>query len=283
MKSITLLIAVMAIFSYQVQGQQSNELLSKKGYKILPEAGNLSVGFDAVPLVNFALNAINIMENTGQTAQNPGFMSGYDQIIVGKYFVSSNTAYRAKFGIGIDADNSITYFDDPLADPADEDPNQLQNISKQRSTNIFLSGGIEQRHGASRVQGYYGAEGLLTLASSKTAQEYGVKWNEETEDAGLVNDGDERLLSDRAGTLFGLGGRGFIGVEYFFAPKMAISAEYGIGFIFSNSGKSKLVNEVYNSDEGSSSTVEEFGTTSGRSFEMSVDNSNASLNLLIYF
>lgn len=283
MKKISLLFFILYISNQalaQVQNNnQSDELLSKRGYRILPQQNDWSIGFDAVPLIDFALNAVNIMNNTGQTAENPGYLEGFDQVIVGKYFESDEIAYRVRLGVGLEAENSSIFFDDPL-DTTGE-PEELENVIKDRSTDLLLSGGIERRRGKGRLQGIYGAELTLNYSSAKTINEYGLTWNQEAEDAGLVAEGQTRLIRNENGAIFGLGGRGVIGVEYFFAPKMAISAEYGLGLVFSTQGRGEQVFEVY--ENGSTSEDVQTGTSSGRAVEMSVDNANASLNLYLYF
>lgn len=74
--------------------ENSDILLSKKGNVILPQAGDIALGFNAIPLLDYALNFANIMNNTGQTAQHPGYVSGFNQIIVGKYFLEAFRQHR---------------------------------------------------------------------------------------------------------------------------------------------------------------------------------------------
>jgi hypothetical protein len=193
--------------------------------------------------------------------------------------VDDRTAYRLKVGIDLEADNTSTWFEDPL--DTSDDPGELENVFKERSTDIFLSGGIEFRRGESRVQGFYGAEGLVNFTSGRQITDYGLEWTSEAEDAGLVADGQQRLLREVDGKTYGIGGRGFVGVEYFFAPKMSISAEYGLGLVFSRQGRGTDVYEVY--EDGSTSELEVTGTSSGRHFRGAIDNAGASVSLQIYF
>ena len=102
----------------------AQDLVSKKGFKILPEAGDYSLGFNAVPLVDLALNFSKIMANTGQTAQHLGYVNGFNQVIVGKYFMTDKMAIRGKVGINTSRLSNSLYFDDPkdvFANPTDPD------------------------------------------------------------------------------------------------------------------------------------------------------------------
>ena len=87
----------------------AQELTSKKGFTILPEAGDYVLGFNAVPVLNFALNTVNIMNNTGQTAAHPGFVTGMNNVIVGKYYMSEDMAARVRVGITTTKNSTKTF------------------------------------------------------------------------------------------------------------------------------------------------------------------------------
>jgi hypothetical protein len=124
-----------------------------------------------------------------------------------------------------------------------------------------------------------------------------------TYDPSAGND-NERILSQefRGGVGFGL--RAFIGVEYFFARKMSIAAEYGWGYSYSNSSSATTNREVYHNgqtgpvileektDNDISSSTHNFGVDNNPSgtngFNTALNNngltgSSASITLLLHF
>lgn len=267
MKKQVLLFVLCAVFSLGATAQTSS-MSSKNGHEILPQAGDYSLSMDAVPVVNFALNAMNIMSDNGQGAQAPGYVTGFDQVIVGKQFISATEAYRVRVGLGFGSNASTTYYNDANGDE--------QSVSNNASTmNIILAAGKEMRRGHNRLQGYYGYEALLGLSSASTSSE----WSESITDAA---DQSPRTLSTSTGMGFGLGARAFTGVEYFFAPKMSIGAEFGWGVGFSVQGRGSTEVEAINAD-GNAETTETDGAESSGGFGFGVDNANAALMINFHF
>ena len=76
----------------------SQDLTSKKGESMLPEAGDYALGFNAAPFLNYVGNLMNSGANTSPTAD---FMTGYDAAITGKYFKDAQNAYRGSVRIGL--------------------------------------------------------------------------------------------------------------------------------------------------------------------------------------
>jgi len=88
------------------------------------------------------------------------------------------------------------------------------------------------------------------------------------------------------GSTFVLSLRGFIGVEWFVAPKVSIGAEYGWGLHMQSTGEGTRTVEEYkllnNATAESLQTREEkIGGTS--SFAIDTDNNDARLKLLFHF
>jgi hypothetical protein len=221
------------------------QFTSKNGHEVLPEEGDIALGFDAVPVLNFGLNMINIMNNTGQQAQHPGYVSGYSNIIVGKYFLASDMAVRGRLGINTMSQTNTMFYDNPV-DVANgvASPGEISDVMKSSSADWFVGGGVEMRRGHNRLQGYYGGELMLLFGNNKVDNTFGVAFNQTTEDAGVIGGGESRVLNSKDG-YFGLGLRGFAGVEYFFAPKISIGAEFGWGLGLANSGRGEVTTESW--------------------------------------
>ena len=277
MKKTTLLVASLCAFNFGFSQDDVTTLTNKKGQVILPQSGDWALGFDAVPMMNFALNAINIQNNTGQTATNlVNYQTGLNQVIVGKQFIEDKKAYRVKVGINTSSASTTTFGDDPLT-PNVQDPENVK-ISTQKigNNNFTLGGGMEMRRGHNRLQGFYGAEALLSLNSNKTVNKYEIEWNQTAQDSGYVSIGDTRTLTNKSGLSIGLGVRGFIGVEYFVASKISIAAEYGWGLGFGITPRGKMTTETWedpdNDNKGTLKEKETEGTTKMSFIGAGVDN-----------
>lgn len=270
------LLTVITLFTATVGFAQDDEVLrSKKGHAILPEAGDLALGFNAVPLLNFALNAVNIMNNTGHMAQHPGYVNGLNQVISGKYFLSSQKAVRVRVGINSEKTTESNYGNSPMHDPAgDTPPNVLISRDRTASNNVLLGAGLEFRRGYNRLQGYYGGEVITGFASSRTSTSYKYSLEELLDapnPAYRTNDGDTRFLSQRSGTSLTLGLRGFVGVEYFVAPKISIGAEFGWGAGITTDPRGSTKTESWTTSDGTT-TRKVKGNTSSSDRGFGVDN-----------
>lgn len=206
MKKIFLFCASVALV-----GTMNAQLTSKKGENFLPEAGDYAIGADASSMLSYFGNMLNGGSNTG-------FGMGYTNggaAITGKKFMTDKMAYRGMVRVGFGSTSVTT--------PSGTN----EDVVKTSYNNITLGGGIENRRGNTRLQGYYGAMAMISLGGSKTSYEYG---------AGVV-DGD--ITEEKAGSTFGLGVRAFVGAEYFVLPKISIGGEFGWGLGFTSTGASE--------------------------------------------
>jgi hypothetical protein len=258
------------------------QFTSKNGHEVLPEEGDIALGFDAVPVLNFGLNMINIMNNTGQQAQHPGYVSGYSNIIVGKYFLASDMAVRGRLGINTMSMTNTMFYDNPT-DIANgvASPGEVSDAMKTSSADWFIGAGVEMRRGHNRLQGYYGGELMLLFGNNKTNNTYGFEYSQVLEDDGFFfSNPNSRVMNSKSG-YFGLGLRGFAGVEYFFAPKISVGAEFGWGLGMVNSGRGEVTTQswgpatptatansvITETNQGSSSfKMSGFGVDNGMSF-----------------
>jgi hypothetical protein len=254
------------------------QIESTNGWQVLPEAGDIAVGMDAIPVIDFALNAINIMNNTGQTGANPGYVTGYTQTLVGKYFVDAETAYRAKVRIGMGSTSNTTLVTDVTSTATP--PAMVEDVEKIGSSNITLMGGIEKRRGHNRLQGFYGGEAGIMLGGGKSTYEYGNGLS--TTNTAHTNTFGQGagLLEAKNGSTFGFILRGFGGVEYFFAPKISIGAEFGWGLDFSSTGDGETQVEAWNGTGAETTTTT---TAGGSNFSLDVDNASAALTINFHF
>jgi hypothetical protein len=218
----------------------AQDLTSKKGETILPEAGDWAIQLDATPFLNYAGNLFN----AGAVAPTANWVNS--GAIAGKYFVDATTAYRVKLNIGMGSVTSKQLVPD-ASSTATPVP-MVEDVMKVGTTAITLGGGMEMRRGNGRLQGFYGGEVLITMASTKTAYTYGNAFDFTTlpsQTHGVDFSTDVREI--KSGTTIGLGLRGFVGCEYFIAPKMSIGAEYGWGLAVASTGNGSVTSNQVNS------------------------------------
>jgi hypothetical protein len=273
MKKIILTIMLLGAFLYG----SSQDLKSKSGFAVLPEAGDWSIGFDALPVINYFGNVFHSPSGS-MGAYSP---AGYPMTIVGKWVKDDGMAWRGKLRIGFGSNSQDSIFNDPhsTANP----PATYTNSYKNGHTNITLGFGMQKYMGAGRVQGYYGAEAWFGMASTSTTNTLGTTADSLTVAGPFVT-------SSSSGTTIMFGVRGFVGVEFFFAPKMSIGAEYGWGLGLSSTGSGSVTYEQWDFiNHNLRTTTAKTGGSSA--FGIDVDNGgnavnwmgNGSINLSFYF
>lgn len=250
MKKTVLMIAC-ALATTVATAQDMN---SKKGTPILPASGDWSIGIDASSLLDYAGNLMNGSNSAfAFDWQNP-------QVITGKMMKDDNTAYRVGLRLGYGSttqtDQTVDFspFGGGSVDSAEV---------KVSGMNINLAAGLQKYRGQGRLKGFYGGEAAIGLSSGK-----------ETWDGS--DNGESYSAEVKAGGGFTFGVRGFIGVEYFFAPKMSISGEYGWGLSLDSVGEGEV-----SASFGSTSVSSTTGKTSA--FNLDTDNAGGSINLNFYF
>jgi hypothetical protein len=252
----------------------AQDLTSKKGENYLPEAKDWALGIDAVPFLNYfgnfiGGNGLNVAPTFNYATRN--------QTIVGKYYVEEKMAYRGalRLGFGSSTETNIvadraadnTFLNYPSAVPTKE--NQWKSGYRQ----IGLSGGLEWRKGNTRLQGFYGGELGIMLGGGKQTFSYGnaltvnavqgavaVSAADEFNgyDADMDGVGGDNITVDNTtqnnaarilvakNSSFGLGIRGFIGVEYFIIPKLSLGGEFGWGIAMMSEKNSTEMESVGN-------------------------------------
>ncbi len=290
-KKLLILLSVLGI-----NGIKAQDLTSKDGELILPQAKNWSIGLDATKLIKNA---------------NVDFISS-SQAITGKYFKDAKTAYR--FGLLIGLNNwtnkqmvidRVAATNSVIAYPAAKA--MKENEWKRFATAVGLSAGFEKRRGTGRLQGLYGVEFAFYLSSSTDKFSYGNALNasslspilvDKTADAmssaalGRANNIDSvpaiqnalsnsaRVLERKNGMAFSIGARTFIGAEYFVLPKMSVGCEFGWGLGYTRTGRSETTLESIGSGNTSGNALQSVKRTTidgGASSNLRLDTDNSSI------
>ena len=221
MKKKVLLIA--ALFTAGFSFAQ-DQMTSKKGTPILPEAGDYAIGFDASGLTDYAGNLFNGAAGNGISGLNLLNNSlEQGQMIYGKYFKDANTAYRGMVRLGYSTKTNKALLDDVTSTNIPKE--QVEQEEKINEMNITIGGGLEYRRGKGRLQGVYGPMALISLGSKTTSYTYGNSLSATYQAHNSQFGQGAGVTENKQGSTFGLDLGGFAGVEYFFAPKISVGAE----------------------------------------------------------
>lgn len=209
MKKLLLTAAIAVLGFTSVNAQDAPELVSKKGEIYLPEAGDWAISFNADGIFEYIGNSFS-----GDAKNDaPSVDFARNNSFVGKKFITDKTAYRVVANLQFTSDKETN------------ETEEFKNSGFQLAAGL----GKEWRRGNTRLQGFYGADALITVTSGKF---------EET-----LTDIDGTFISSfeaKDGLGLGLGVQGFLGAEYFIFPKFAIGAQYTYGVGFNIAGKSEV-------------------------------------------
>ena len=247
----------------------------------LPEAGDVTIGVNAVPFLNYLGN---VFGKSDKNKINPEKIGGVPAVpgldnptmsIFGKYFLTDQTALRLNVGIGINSLTQSQYVTDDAAavnDPLSQDV--VEDTYKYRNSGMSVAVGYEWRRGSKRLQGFWGGQAILAYSNSKHFFGYGNAITEVNQIPSVAAIGDwdlpsmvpdeiqsvptlssiadvgnnSRLLmqSDGRSWTYGLGG--FVGVEYYIAPKISIGCEMSLNLLWTTGGKKYQKSERFNPD-----------------------------------
>jgi len=284
--SVLMISGVISVFAQPV---------SKKGEPFLPREGDWAIGVDATPFLRYIGNLFTQAENQAPFAD----FTNDALAITAKKFISDDMAYRASFRFNVLADSYRAFSPEFSADPTNT---TVEDSYNRTFTNTYLSFGIEKRKGKTRIQGFYGAEGILGFGTEKHTFEYGNDITQENTsperaEFELLFQDDPREITNisetgaymtefRKGATFTIGARAFIGAEIFLFPKWSVGFEYGYALAFMYTGNSEIVEEQWTVPVGGS--AEQFVTTisnegGSSAFDIDTDNSGGALYMFFYF
>jgi hypothetical protein len=269
--------------------------VSKKGEVFLPREGDWAVGIDASPFLRYLGNFFSEAENPAPFAD----FTNDALAVTAKRFIRDDFAYRASFRFNILADANRAFSPEFSTTPTNT---TVEDKYSRTFTNTYLSFGIEKRKGETRIQGFYGAEGIIGLGTEKHTFEYGNDITQENTSPDrtefeLVFQDDPRTITNisetgaymtefNKGTTFSIGARAFLGAEIFLFPKWSVGFEYGFAALLEYSGNSEIVEEQWSVPVGGNS--EQFVTTVTNeggdfSFNLDTDNTGGALFMFFYF
>lgn len=213
-----ILLSALAVFAFGVANAQ--ELTSSKGENYLPQQGDWSIGFNANNALNFVGNAFNgstnnsVKFNSNDATKLPGFTNSIS--FVGKNFTEDKKADRYTANL---------LFSYEKVKGANEGTTQF---------GLLAGYGKEWRKGSTRLQGFYGFDGLVGFG-----------------------------IPQKDAFSFLVGAQGFAGAEYFVFPKVALGAQYAYGvFVKHESSEDAQGNKTSKFGFNIGNTNSGFGTAS---------------------
>lgn len=240
MKKLFFITTLLTISSL-ANSQAEPILKSKKGIYIHPQTGDWGIGTSVNPFFSYI----------GSMFTNNNVVPGLDfQNLNIKRFIDEKNAQRA--GIMLKSNYHRERIVVNNLDPNAEPGSTVNDHLTQYEFNITLTYGIEKRRGSGRLQGIYGVEGLLGYGTgSKTKFKYG---NSMEHYAGSI--GNNRPLTIAATPYtFSIGAQGFLGFEFFFAPKISIGGEAVLNATYTFGGQNINKSEVWDPVALNSNTV----------------------------
>jgi len=255
----------------------AQEITGLRGEPILPEKGDWGITFDAVPFLMYAGNVLNHSANNNT---QPEFPNGYENTLVLKNYKSDTRAIRVKLRLGFSTqkfDSLVVGLGDTVAIA------RVTDSKKISEKNIALGIGFQKSGGKGRLRAYRGMEFLIKFSARTTTYTYGdanlnsLIWSHTNtfgQGAGVKE--------VKEGNKFGLNLRYIIGAEYFFAPKMSLSAEYSWGIDYFVIGESTKTSEQWDFSSNRVRTTTKH-IPSQPSFELDNFYDAASINLTLYF
>jgi len=264
MKKIKYSIFICLCFAFTAQAQDSDETESvsqrssytnRHGIYLLPEYQDFAIGIDATPILNFLDNFIS-KDRIDPGKHEDVTFSGVNSTIYGKYFLNDNRAIRAKLKMDI---RNYTY-KGVVRDDEEFSNNPLNalatvvDVKQSNSTNLDLRVGYEFRRGAGRLQGFYGGEVGIEYSFHKERYKYANPITEANQTPSTWDFGGNmpmpRTLKLKQGRVISPIVAGFVGVEYFFAPKISIGGELNLTFVYRPEMQTELTTEEWNIGAG---------------------------------
>jgi hypothetical protein len=280
MKKIVLFAA--ALVACSATFAQTGEITSNRGENWLSQDGDWGLTFDANPLLNYAGNLFN-----GHLGNNIGgglTWANSNFAIQGKKLVDANTAYRGKVRIGFGSTKNTSLVSDAVSTDVNA---TVEDTQKNGFFALNLGVGLEKRVGSTRVVGVYGAMFNIGLTSSKSKYEYGNALSaDNTSNAPQFGQG-AGVTEVKNGSTFGLGLSAFAGIEWFCAPKISLSGEYGWGFMLATTGFGETTSEAWTTNAagvtGIETTTTEGPTGKQSAFSLDTSVSGATIGVNFYF
>jgi hypothetical protein len=294
------LVLVICSFAWMSQAQQ----VERKDKPGLPKAGDIGLGIDLVPVLDYVGNIFNSTTNNswGSFGGEPVLPVGLPVPTVsisGRYMLTDNIALRANVGMlgrtlsqQLYVRDDAAFFNDPLSEA------KITDTYKQSRSGMIVSLGSELRRGYHRIQGYAGLSVIYGFEAMTDVYEYanavteinqtpsrnnaaffvtpapvGIPYWTQTYVTGRYQDGNMQYV----------GLEGVVGVEYYITSYLSLGGEVSLYALQMFSSKSFQKQEGFNSLTNQVETRTELLSPSSRMFSYGTDNLGGKLYMMFYF
>lgn len=244
----------------------------------LPQAGDIGIGFDATPFLDYLGNVANGTVNNS--------LGLGDHTLYFRYFLTDNSAVRVKLRINSDKDVDHEYVADDQAralDPLSQKELKDRRVSKYTET--ALNVGYQVFRGPNRLRGFYGGDLGFGFENEKNSYEYGNKMSalNASPSTGFGLAGSPRVLDEvvKSNSFVGLGV--FTGAEYYFMPKACIGVELGVTYYHTFEKQTNLTQEKMVISEYVVENITGDAPSRARDFNTTMPYSYGNLYLMIQF
>src|ERR1700739_2167354 len=167
--SALLITSVLSFAQEKKLGDEGEVLQNKKGREIMPAKGDLALGFNTVPVIDYLMNSFNFVgsgtTNPNSLGNTVAYTSNVNNQIFGKYFLDAKTAIRVRLGVNTRSGSVTNPVQDAVAMNAALQSGTQDDItaaSKMKvddkinfhTTNILFAAGYEKRRGYGRLIGF---------------------------------------------------------------------------------------------------------------------------------
>lgn len=280
-KKSVLIIAILVVSVSSIFAQTT----SKHGEEILPKKGSFGVMADLTPIVRPL-----VVLNHNESLYSKGLFNNGKTLGL-KYFVKDDLALRFKFRFNNVSTTFKALVDDDLESGNVLEPIKLDESLKVKEYNYTFLLGVEKRRGEGRLQGVFGGEtGVLfgngmkmnyTYMNEITDQNLNpttTDFSDKTNINNITSSG--RIKTQNNGYNFSYILRGFVGMEYYFLPKMSLGVEFAWGMDLSSQKDGIYTEEFW---DATNSTVNTKDYITRGSTSVGFDNTEAVINFNFYF
>jgi hypothetical protein len=294
---------VLAICSFAWMSQAQN--VERKEKPVLPKAGDIGLGIDLVPVLDYVGNMFNGTLNNGwnifggEPALPIGVPAAPNVSISGRYMFTDNFSLRANVGlIGREISQQLYIRDDEAFAKNPLSEARITDTYKQSRSGMILSVGPELRRGYHRIQGYAGLNVIYGFEALQDEYQYGNAVTEINQRPARNNAGfvvaptpiafanwTQTYVTGRYhdGNAQYVGLEGVVGVEYYITSHLSLGGEVSLYAIQMFTGKSYQEQEGFNFLTNQVEQRTELIAPRSRMLSYGTDNLGAKLYMMFYF
>ncbi len=246
---------------HSITFSQEKEVDKNATNEILPQVGDFGLSIDASPVLTYLGKCFS-----DEGADGSNLFQNVQ--LFGMYILKDDVTLRLGLNMAFPNQTQDSY--EPKTFPRDQ---MVKNSISESSSLLELSFGYAFTRGYKRLQAFYGPEIALGFQQSSSSYE----WGNELVNSIYMNP-TTRPLEYESGTNFYTVLGGFVGVEYYFAPRMSVSGEFGLRCSFFSAGEGTTKIEYWDTDT-LTAKEKEYKTGGGKGFNFeTVTRGNLAVN-----